>query len=344
MPASTLASATAEAEAPEAPPPSRARWRLARRRFLRHPAGVVGLALTAVVVGAAAFADRIASTSPFRSVARPLRPPSASHLMGTDNLGRDLFSAVVHGARTSMLVMAAVITLASVIGIAVGTAAGYRGGWVDDVLMRVTELFQSVPRFFLALLVIALFGPGVDHLIFVLGLTSWPILARVVRAEVLSVRDRDYVEAARSLGARDGRIVLRHVLPNVLPPAVVVITLTGSTVILLEASLAFIGLSDPNVMSWGYLVSNAQPFIRIAWWMSVFPGVAIAMAVLGINLMSDGLNDVLNTQARPARSWRSRLTPRWRRRRPSLAAEGAAPAMPPAAVVGAHDAAARTGG
>jgi len=161
----------------------------------------------------------------------------------------------------------------------------------------VTEIFQSVPRFFLVLLIVALFGAGLDNLVYVLALTSWPTLARVARAEVLSVRDRDYVEAARSIGATDRRIVLRHVLPNVLPTAMVIIALTGSRIILLEASLSFLGLGDPEVMSWGYLVSTAQRFLRNAWWMSVFPGVAIGIAVLGINLMSDALNDVLNTQS-----------------------------------------------
>jgi peptide/nickel transport system permease protein len=274
---------------------------------------VVGLFLTSVVAMTGLLADQIASNAPFRSVADPLLAPSRAHLMGTDNLGRDMLSAVVHGARTSMVVVTGVVVLASVIGLAVGIVAGYRGGWVDDVLMRVTELFQAVPRFFLVLLIVALFGAGLDNLIYVLALTSWPTLARVARAEVLSVRDRDYVEAARSIGATDRRIVLHHVLPNVLPTAMVVIALTGSRIILLEASLSFLGLGDPTVMSWGYLVSNAQRFLRVAWWMSVFPGLAIAIAVLGINLMSDALNDVLNTQsvARDLRRAGRRQRPQW---------------------------------
>ena len=272
---------------------SPARWRTAARRFLRHPAGVVGLFLTTVVVGAGALADVIAPSDPFRSVADPLLAPSRRHLMGTDNLGRDVFGAVVHGARTSMFVVLGVAAIATVVGLAVGVVAGYRGGWVDDVLMRITELFQAVPRFFLVLLVIALWGAGLGTLIYVLALTSWPTLARVTRAEVLSLRDRDYVEAARSIGATDRRILLRHVVPNVLPTALVVVALIGSRVILLEASLSFLGLGDPSVMSWGYLVSNAQRFLRVAWWMSVFPGLAIAVAVLGVNLVSDALNDVL---------------------------------------------------
>jgi peptide/nickel transport system permease protein len=297
------ASATADSLAlPGGPPPATAaeagapaRWRTAVRRFLHHPAGVVGLALTGVVVGAAALADVIAPSDPFRTVANPLLAPSRAHLMGTDNLGRDMLGAVVHGARTSMVVVLGVTVIASVLGLAVGIVAGYRGGWVDDVLMRITELFQAIPRFFLVLLIIALFGAGVDNLIYVLALTSWPGMARVVRSEVLSLRDREYVDAARSVGATDLRILTRHVLPNVLPTALVVLALTGSRVILLEASLSFLGLGDPSVMSWGYLVSNAQRFLRVAWWMSVFPGLAIAVAVLGINLMSDALNDVLNT-------------------------------------------------
>ncbi|MDQ3897186.1 MAG: ABC transporter permease [Actinomycetota bacterium] len=288
--------------APQAPH----RWRAAAGSFLRHPSGLAGSVLTMVIVAAGVLADVIAPGDPFRTVADPLAAPSRHHLMGTDNLGRDMFDAVVHGARTSMVVVTGVVLIASVLGLAVGIVAGYEGGWVDDVLMRLTELFQSVPRFFLVLLIVALFGAGLDNLIYVLALTSWPTLARVSRSEVLSVRDRDYVEAARSIGATDRRILLRHVLPNVVPTAMVVIALTGSRIILLEASLSFLGLGDPTVMSWGYLVSNAQRFLRVAWWMSVFPGLAIAVAVLGVNLMSDALNDVLASYAGASRPHRRR--------------------------------------
>ncbi len=282
------------------------RWRAALRRFLHHPAGLTGLALTLLVVVAGMLAEVISPGDPFQTAGDPLLAPSGTHLFGTDNLGRDVFGAVLHGARTSMVVVLGVSAISSVVGLAVGIVAGYRGGWIDDLLMRITEVFQSVPRFFLVLLIIALFGAGLDNLIYVLALTSWPTLARVSRAEVLSVRDRDYVEAARSIGATDRRVILHHVLPNVLPTAMVVIALTGSRIILLEASLSFLGLGDPTVMSWGYLVSNAQQFLRTAWWMSVFPGLAIAVSVLGINLMSDALNDVLAaySKARPVRKRR----------------------------------------
>jgi peptide/nickel transport system permease protein len=297
------------------------RWRAAVRRFLRHPAGITGLALTLLIIVAGLLAEVMAPGDPFRTAGDPLLSPSGAHLMGTDNLGRDVFGAVVHGARTSMIVVLGVTAIASVVGLAVGTVAGYRGGWIDDLLMRITELFQAVPRFFLVLLIVALFGAGLDNLIYVLAFTSWPTLARVSRAEVLSVRDRDYVEAARSIGAPDRRIVLRHVLPNVLPTAMVVIALTGSRIILLEASLSFLGLGDPTVMSWGYLVSNAQPFLRVAWWMSVFPGLAIAIAVLGINLMSDALHDVLAAYSQN-RGKRRRRRLSLRRRQPALAGAG----------------------
>lgn len=285
---------------------------------------MAGTALTLMVVAAGLLADVISPGDPFRTVGNPLMAPSGAHIMGTDNLGRDVFGAVVHGARTSLVVVTAVVAIAAVVGLLVGTVAGYRGGWVDDVLMRATELFQCVPRFFLVLLVVALFGAGLDNLIYVLALTSWPTLARVTRSEVLSVRDRDYVEAARSVGSTDRRILGRHVLPNVLPTALVVVALTGSRIILLEASLSFLGLGDPTVMSWGYLVSNAQRFLRVAWWMSVFPGLAIAVAVLGINLMSDALNDVLAAYSRPVGPGARRLRFRGRLRRSPQPAPAAA--------------------
>jgi peptide/nickel transport system permease protein len=294
MRGSIPASATPDGGFPAVEPRLLSRRAILARRFFRTPAAVVGLVLTLGVVVAGLLAGAIAPGDPFTPAGRPLVAPSWAHLMGSDDLGRDLLGGVVHGARTSMLVVLAVLVIAAPIGVAVGGVSGFRGGVVDDVLMRVTELFQAMPRFFLAIVAVALFGAGLDNLILVLGLTSWPLLARVVRAETLSVREREFVEAARALGASEVRVLVRHVLPNVLPPALVVISLTGASVILLEASVGFLGLGDPDVMSWGYLANNSQRFLRTAWWMSVFPGAAIAVAVLGLNLLSDGLNDALN--------------------------------------------------
>jgi len=264
----------------------------------RRVGGAVGVGVTLALVIVAAFAGAIAPVDPFASVAPPLSPPSRAHALGTDDLGRDLLAGIVHGARTSLLVVLSVTLLASVIGVTIGAVAGYRGGGTDDVLMRLTEFVQVVPRFFLAVLIIALFGPGLDRLVLVLGLTSWPAIARVVRAETLSLARREFVDAAHALGAPAVRVLTRHVLPNALPAAVVVVSVNAGTVILMEAGLGFIGLGDPHSISWGYLANNAQRFLRVAWWLALFPGAAIALAVLGLNLLGDGLNDLLDPRAR----------------------------------------------
>ena len=287
MPGSIRASATGEASGyRRVPRPARGARLLGIARWL-------GATLSAAFVLVALLAGRIAPGDPFAPVGPPLEPPSATHPMGTDDLGRDLLSCVVHGARTSLAVAFGATALAGLLGIAAGTASGWRGGALDDALMRLTEFVQVVPRFFLAVLVIALFGPGLDRLVLLLGLTSWPLIARVARAETLSLRERPFVEAARALGASGPRIVAREILPGVLPAAVVVASVNAGSVILLEAGLSFLGLGDPGVVSWGYLASNAQRFLRVAWWMMAFPGAAIAAAVIGLNLVGDALNDRL---------------------------------------------------
>lgn len=282
------------------------------QRFFQAPAAVAGLALLTMVVGVALLAPVIAPSQAFLFSNPVLSPPTWSHPMGTDNGGVDLFKAVVQGIRISMTVVASVVAVSSVVGITLGLVAGYAGGIVDDVISRVTELVQSVPRFFLALLVVALYGPGLDKIILVLSLTSWTFLTRVLRAETMSVKWRPFVEAARAAGSSAPRILARHILPNVLPRASVVIMLMGSRVILIEAGLAFLGLGDPTTPSLGILASNAQRFLRQAWWMSVFPGLAIVAAVLGMNLLSDGLSQALDPQSRSGHRVRDA---RWLRRR-----------------------------
>jgi len=261
--------------------------------WLRTPSAILGLVLCVAVLAIAVLADRIAPYDPFVPVGEALRPPSGAHPLGTDDLGRDLLSGIVYGIRTSLVVAGGVGAIALPLGILVGAVAGARGGLVDDALMRLTELWQVLPRFFLALMAIALFGPGLDRLIVVLGVTSWPLLARIVRAQVLSVREREFVVAARALGSGEWRILRRQLLPHALPAAIAYVTLLLAHVALIEASLAFVGLGDPDAMSLGYLAAQAQRFLRVAWWLFLFPGVALMAIVIGLNLAGDALNDGL---------------------------------------------------
>ena len=258
---------------------------------------VFGAVVMIAFVVLAVFAGTLAPGDPFASVAPALSPPSRAHALGTDDLGRDLWAGIVHGARTSLTVVVSVTMIAGLIGITIGAIAGSHPGALDDALMRGTEFVQIVPRFFLAVVVIALAGSGLDRLILVLGLTSWPSIARVVRAEALSITRRDFVAAAHALGATPSRVVARHVLPHALPATLVVVSLTAASVVLLEASLAFIGLGDPHAMSWGYLAHNAHHFLRIAWWLVAFPGAAIVLVIVALNLLADGLGDLLDPRA-----------------------------------------------
>jgi len=293
MPPSIPASDFAElAPAAALPPPVR-RHRSALRTVLSLPSGRLGALLTLATVTTAVLAPLLATRDPFALVAAPLLPPTIAHPMGTDAIGRDLLSGVVHGARTSLLIAGSVTLLAFVCGALVGMTAGWRGGLLDDVLMRITELFQVVPRFFLVVVAVALFGPGLDRIVLTLGLTSWPVLARVMRGEVLAMRELDFVVAARASGATTTRILWRELLPNVMPSAAVLLGLLFGQAILVEASLGFLGLGDPNAVSWGLLAGQAQGFLRVAWWLAVFPGLAIAAAVLGTNLLADAWAGVI---------------------------------------------------
>jgi len=263
-------------------------------RFRRQPAALSGAVCLVTLLLIVLGADRIAPYDPFATSDEVLSPPSAAHLLGTDDLGRDLFSAIVHGARISLLVGFVSGITATLLGVLIGGLAGYAGGLTDDGLMRVTELFQIVPRFFLALIVVALLGSSVWLIVLLLGLTYWPGTARLVRAQVLTVRAREYVLAARTVGVREHNVLLRHVLPGALPPVITEAAFHAGGAILVEASLSFLGLGDRNVVSWGALQNDAQQFVRQAWWMSVFPGLAITLTVLGLNLLADGLNEALD--------------------------------------------------
>ncbi|MEQ9247374.1 MAG: ABC transporter permease [Nitratireductor sp.] len=266
------------------------------KRFSRNRGAVIGLAILAIVILVALLAPLIFPQSPWRMVQRPFLAPFAmdQYPLGTDALGRDVISGLAYGAQVSLLVGLVSTVAALLIGIPIGALAGYFGGWVDDALMRFTEFFQTVPSFALAIVLVAIFQPSIESIIAAIAIVSWPPVARLVRGEVLSLRSREYVEAAILSGQTSLTIILRQVLPNTISPIIVLASLMVATAILLESSLSFLGLGDPNLMSWGYMIGAARTVIRQAWWLSFFPGVAILLTVLALNLIGEGLNDALN--------------------------------------------------
>jgi len=266
------------------------------------PSLVLGALLLVLLSGAAITAGTITAGSPFKAAGTPLRSPSAAHWLGTDDLGRDVLTRVVYGGRVSLLVGVMVAVTSAVVGTAVGASAGFFGGATDDVLMRITETVQAMPRFFLAIIVAALFGNRVWVIGLLLGLTFWPPTARLLRAQILSLREREFVLAARTIGASESRILWRHVLPHALPIVLVSAALQVGSAMLVEAGLSFLGLGDQSAVSWGAMLNAAQMFVRTAWWMSLFPGLAITMAVLGANLSADGLQDMLDPRRAVRRS------------------------------------------
>ena len=270
------------------------------RAFLRHPSGMVGLVVLLIVVITAIIAPIVFPVSPWEMVSAPFTPPGEDGLLlGGDTLGRDVAAGVAYGARVSLVIGIASAMAAMVIGVVVGAISGYFGGKVDLVLMRMTELFQTIPAFVLAILLVATFNPSLLTIILTIGAVSWPPLARLTRAEFLRLRNREFVEAALCQGEGTLRIVLGHILPNAI---LVVTSLTVATAILLESALSFMGLGDPNLMSWGFMIGAGRTVIRNAWWMSVFPGLAILITVLAINLFGEGLSDVLNPRVSRRRS------------------------------------------
>lgn len=280
----------------------------------RTPAGALGASLLVSVTAVGVLGPHLLGSDPFASAGTPLQAPSRAHLMGTDDLGRDLLTLIVHGMRTSLLVSLGVVAIAAVIAVLVGAVAGFRPGLVDDALMRATETVQVVPRFFLAVVVVALFGTALVNLIVLLGLTSWTWTARVVRAETLTLRERDFVHASRALGAGGPHILVRHIASGVLPTTLVMLSVCASSAVLIEAGLGFVGLADPDVVSLGYLANNAQRFLRTTWWLAVFPGVALVMVIVGINLVGDAVGDAYSERGGPAVLRGGTRPPRLRRR------------------------------
>lgn len=266
------------------------------KRYCRNHGAIIGLLILTLVILVAVLAPLLFPQSPWKMVQRPFLPPFSQNdlLLGTDALGRDVMAGLAHGAYVSLLVGLVSTIVALAIGVPIGACAGYFAGGADDALMRFTEFFQTIPSFALAIVLLAIFQPSLIFVIIAIAIVSWPPVARLVRGEVLSLRTREFVEAATLSGLSNLQIITRHVLPNALPPIIVLASLMVAQAILLESSLSFLGLGDPNVMSWGYMIGSARTVIREQWWLSFMPGMAILLTVLALNLIGEGLNDALN--------------------------------------------------
>lgn len=270
------------------------------RRFSRNYGALVGVFILAAVLFFAATASLFYEESPWMMVAAPLVAPFTDPALpfGTDMLGRDVTAGLLYGARVSLLVGVVSTVVALVVGILVGAIAGYSGGRIDDALMRFTEFFQTIPQLAMAVVIVAIFSPSVVTIVGAIAIVSWPPVARLVRAEFLSLKQREFVQAAVVIGQRPLRIILTQILPNAISPIIVTASFMVATAILTESSLSFLGLGDRNMMSWGFMIGASRTMLREAWWMSLWPGVAILLTVLAINLIGEGLNDALNPQLR----------------------------------------------
>ena len=273
------------------------------RRWYLQPSILIGASILLVLFAAALLAGTLYPGDPLDMVGAPFVWPGtdAQTPLGTDLMGRDLAAGLLHGARVSLLVGISSALVALVIGIVVGAAAGFYRGWVDAVLTRITEFFQTIPAFLLAIILVAVLQPSITTIVFALGVTSWTSVARLVRAEFLSLREREFVKASVALGASDAHLILREILPNAWTPIVVSTALLVANAILSEAGLSFLGLGDPNVVSWGSMIGLGRDALRTAWYMTALPGLAIVLTVLALNLLSDALHAALNPRLRRAR-------------------------------------------
>ena len=274
------------------------KWRESIRLFASNRAALFGLVVVVVFVLAGLFGPMLYPADPFEPVAFPLTGPGHSTLLGTDYLGRDVAIAILYGTRPTLLI-AAIATLVTVlIGISLGAIAGYFGGLVDNILMRITEFFQVLPPLVFAMVIVAVFSSDLIVVVLAIAVTTWTTEARLTRAEFLKIREREYVMASRAMGAGSLRIITKVILPNAMPPLIVAITLRVGITIIYEAALSFLGLTDPEVMTWGKMIGLSRDFFFEAWWTVTFPGAAILFVVLCIALVGDGLNDALNPKLR----------------------------------------------
>ncbi|HPD92091.1 MAG: ABC transporter permease [Rhodobacter sp.] len=280
----------------EAVSPLREAW----QQFLRNKPAVAGLVLLIAIVLFVLYGRYLVDADPYRIVWAPLSAPGANEAvpLGTDFLGRDMLILLLKGGAPTMAVGLSAALLTVIIGISVGALAGYFGGWIDDLLMRFTEFFQVLPALLFAMVLVTLFSPSLVTISFAIGIVSWPATARLTRAEFLRIRELEYVTAARSIGAGNQRIIWKVILPNALPPLIVSAALTVGVAILFEAGLSFLGLGDPNTISWGLMIGQNRAFLLEAWWPVAIPGIAIFLTVFAVSLVGDGLNDAFNPKLR----------------------------------------------
>ena len=269
------------------------------RRFFARPATVAGFAVFTLILLVALAAPLLFAHGPFSIVGMPLRPPGSPGLLaGSDVLGRDMAAGLAYGARISLLVGVTSTLCAAGVGVLLGAVAGYYGGVIDDLLMRITEFFQIIPSFVLLMVLVSFLEPSLGSIVLGIAMISWPQVARVVRGEFRALRNREFVEAARTLGESDARIIFTQILPNALPPIIVISSMMVGSAILTESALSFLDLGDPNLLSWGSMIAGSRSAMWVAWWTTVLPGLAIMATVLSLNFMGDGLNDALNPRRR----------------------------------------------
>ncbi|NVN87263.1 MAG: ABC transporter permease [Rhodopseudomonas sp.] len=297
---STLDPSLIVAAAPAALPAAKAAspTKAAFRQFLRSPSGVAGAAMLLVLVLGTLFGPLVYPVDPLDIAGLPFTPPSADALLGTDYLGRDILAGLIHGGRATLMVgaVAALITIS--IGVTVGALSGFFGGWIDSALVKIAEFFQVLPPLLFAMVLVTLFGQKLTTITLAIGAVSWTAAARLTRAEFMRLRDLDFIKASRAAGAGNAHLILRVVLPNALPPIIVSATLAIGVAILFEGGLSFLGLGDPNTMSWGLMIGQNRNYVLDAWWAVTFPGAAIFLAVLAISLVGDGVNDAVNPRLR----------------------------------------------
>lgn len=295
---SAAASTAAGDEAVEAAP-ARPRRFETLRRTLGTPKGIAGLILLGLIAAMAALAPVLFPMGPWAMVGRPYTwPGDGPALLGTDVLGRDMTAAMFWGAQISLLVGLVSAGISLLIGITIGASAGYFGGRVDAVLMRFTDAVQTVPSFLFTIVIVAVASPTISSIVLAIALTAWPAVARLMRAEVLSVKKREFVQSCRIIGMTDLRIITTQVIPNALSPVIVIASVLVATAIITEAGLAFLGLGDPNVMSWGTMINLGRPAIRTAWYIALIPGGLVILTVLALNLLGDAINDAFNPHLR----------------------------------------------